>query len=154
MSSVQSEAQSTSIIRRVVRWFGIHGLILLVLVLVGVGYGLMWERNRHPPLPPGATAAVVSTAPDLRQTAYDYPGSTDQLRAFYAEAMSARGWQRCGDGSTPGCSNLPQLVDRDPTTIEVYRRADDQNGTGPTVEIWPIPRDASLYVTVFETRGS
>lgn len=144
--------QPTNIFRRLIGWLGWPGLVLLLLALGGVSAGLMWERNRHAPLPPGSSAATITNAPDIRQTVYSYPGTTEELRAFYAKVLAERGWQRCGDGSTPNCSNLPQLVDRDPMTIDVYRRTDDQNGQGPTVEIWPIQRGGSLFVTVFETR--
>ncbi len=144
---------SPSIFRRLTRWLGWPGLLLLVLVVVGVGVGLYWERNRHAPLPPEAGPPSINNAPDFRQTAYFYTGTLEQLRMFYADELAARGWQRCGDGGTPGCSNLPQLVGRDSTTIDVYRRMDDQNGRGPTVEIWPIESDDSIYVTMYETRA-
>lgn len=134
-------------------WLGWPGLVLLLLVLCGVGAGLLWERTRHPPLPPGASAVDVSNTPDVRQTAYRYADTAERLDAFYAEELAARGWQRCGDGSTPGCSNLPQLVGRDASAISVYRRVNDPAGRGPTVEIWPMLRVGSLFVTVFETRG-
>jgi hypothetical protein len=143
--------QPANIFRRLIGWLGWPGLVLLLLALGGVAAGLMRERNRHAPLPPGSSAATITNAPDIRQTVYLYQGTTEELRAFYANALAERGWRRCGDGGTPNCSNLPQLVGRDPTTIDVYRGTDDQNGQGPTVEIWRIPREGSLFVTVFET---
>ena len=129
-------------------------LLLLILVLIGVGAGLLWERLRHPPVPPGALQVSSALTGDVRQTTFRYPGSIAELRAFYQQALPPRGWHYCGTQATPRCSNMIQLVDRPGEVIDVYRRADDQNYRGSTVEIWPIDSaNGQIFVTAYETRS-
>jgi len=129
-------------------------LLLLVLVLIGVGAGLLWERQRHPPTPPGALQVSSAIAGDARQTTFRYPGSVAEVRAFYQQALPPRGWHYCGTQATPRCSNMIQLVDRPGEAIDVYRRADDQDYRGSTVEIWPIDSaNGQIFVTAYETRS-
>src|SRR5215207_6234491 len=127
-------------------------LLLLVLVLIGIGAGLLWEQQRHPPVPPGAQQVVTALIADLRQTTFRYPGSVAEVRAFYQQALPQRGWRYCGTQATPRCTNLIRLVDRPGEAIDVYRRADDQDYLGSTVEIWPIDRaNGQIFVTAYET---
>ncbi len=129
-------------------------LLLLILVLIGVGAGLLWERLRHPPVPPGALQVSSALTGDVRQTIFRYPGSIAELRAFYQQALPPRGWRYCGTQATPRCTNLIQLVDRSGDAIDVYRRADDQDYRGSTVEIWPIDSaNGQIFVTAYETRS-
>ena len=129
-------------------------LVLLVLVLIGVGAGLLWEQLRHPPTPPGALQVSSASVGDARQTTFRYPGSIAEVRAFYQQALPPRGWRYCGTQATPRCTNMIQLVDRPGEAIDVYRRADDQNYRGTTVEIWPIESaNGQIFVTTYETRS-
>lgn len=132
------------------------GQLALVLALVAaVAGGLAWERWRHPPVPAGATQVERALNVDLRQTTFRYGGTAVELSGFYREALPPRGWRYCGTQATPGCTNLPSLVNRPQETVEVYRRPDDPSARGPTVEIWPLATaDGRLFVTVYETRGS
>ena len=135
-------------------WFGGFRLILLVIVIAVIVAGLLWERQRHPPLPAGATQANESIVGDVRQTTYRYSGTIDAVRAFYRQALPERGWRYCGTQATEGCTNIIQLVDRPGDAIDVYRRADDQALRGSTIEVWPVnTENGQTYVTVFETRG-
>jgi hypothetical protein len=135
-------------------WFGGFRLLLLVVVIVVIVAGLVWDRQRHPPLPPGALQANESIVGDVRQTTYRFPGSVEDVRAFYRQALPPRGWNYCGTQATERCSNMIQLVDRPGDAVDVYRRADDQDYRGSTIEIWPIATEnGQTYVTVFETRG-
>jgi len=134
-------------------WFGGFRLLLLIIVIVGLAAGLLWERQRRPPLPEGVQA-TESLVGDVRQTTYRYPGTMEDVRAFYRQALPERGWRYCGTQATEGCTNLIQLVGRSDQAIDVYRRADDQNLRGSTIEVWPVnTENGQTYVTVFETRG-
>ncbi|HEU5015845.1 MAG TPA: hypothetical protein VFT66_25190 [Roseiflexaceae bacterium] len=129
-------------------------LVLLVVVVVGLGAGLLWEQNRHPLLPAGASQPNESIVGDLRQTTYRYQGSIADVRAFYRQTLPSQGWRYCGTQATEHCSNMIQLVDRPGDAVDVYRRADDQQNRGSTIEIWPVDtQNGQTYVTVFETRG-
>ena len=129
-------------------------LVLLVLVLIGIGVGLLWERQRHAPVPEGAVQVSTSIIVDLRQMTFRYPGSVTQVRAFYQQVMPSHGWRYCGTQATPRCTNLIRLVDRPGEAIDVYRRANDRDYRGSTVEIWPIDTEnGQTYVTLFETRS-
>ena len=126
---------------------------ILVLVLVGAGVGLLWEGQRHPPLPPQAENVDTSLMTNLRQTTFRYPGSIEELRAFYQQVLPDQGWRYCGTQATDNCSNLRRSDDGS-DEIDVYRRTNDSDTTGATVEVWPIPDpNGQLYVTVFETPG-
>jgi hypothetical protein len=129
-------------------------LLLLALVLLGVAGGVVWERRRHPPMPPGAARVTTELVADVRQTTFRYPGPGARVRAFFQQALPERGWRYCGTQATPRCSNLIRLVDRPEDAIDVYRRADDLDSQGTTVEIWPIDTEnGQSYVTVYETRS-
>ncbi len=129
-------------------WFRV---LLLILAIAAVAGGLIWERQRHPPLPPQAQQVATSLMADIRQTSFQYPGTIAELRAFYEQALPQRGWRYCGTQATPNCTNLPGFGAQ--VEIDVYRRVADRNGTGVTIEVWPI-WDAvrhETFVKVFET---
>ena len=129
-------------------------LLLLVLALAGVAGGLIWERQRHPPTPPGATQANTALVGDVRQTTFRYAGSADEVKSFYRQALPARGWRYCGTQATPRCTNLIQLADRPGDAIDVYRSAGDQDFRGATVEVWPIDSgNGQTFTTMYETRS-
>ena len=132
-------------------WFR---LLLLGLAVIGVVAGLLWERQRQPPLPPDAEQVSSQLAGDIRQTSFRYPGTIAQVREFYQQAFGQRGWRYCGTQATENCSNLISLAGRSEQEIDVYRDAEDQDNRGPTIEIWPQSTETGeIYVTVFETRG-
>lgn len=129
-------------------------LLLLIIVIVGMGLGLLWERGRHPLIPTGALQANESIVGDVRQTTYRYQGTIDDVRAFYKRTLPSQGWRYCGTQATANCSNMIQLADRPGDAIDVYRRADDQENRGSTIEVWPVnTQNGQTYVTIFETRG-
>ncbi|PLS82666.1 MAG: hypothetical protein CYG59_03395 [Chloroflexi bacterium] len=132
-------------------WFR---LLLLGLAIVGVLGGLLWERQRRPPLPPTAEQVTSQLAGDLRQTSFRYPGTVAEVRDFYQQAFAQRGWRYCGTQAIENCSNMISLAGRSEQEIDVYRAAGDQDNRGPTIEIWPQRTETGeIYVTVFETRG-
>jgi hypothetical protein len=145
----------SSPIASVARWLGGWSrLALLVLALAGLGAGLIWEQRRHPPTPPGAEQVAVGLMSDIRQTSFWFPGAAADLRAFYRQQLPQRGWEYCGTQATPGCTNLTQLIDRPSDAMDVYRRADDRNRTGSTIEVWPVrTENGRTFVTIFETPG-
>lgn len=129
-------------------------LALLVLAIAGVGAGLLWESQRHPPVPPQAQQVSIQNLGDLRQTAYQYAGAVAEVRDFYRQALSARGWRYCGTKATSRCSNMSRLINVSDQEIDVYRRADDELYRGTTIEVWPRKTESGqTFVTVFETRG-
>ncbi len=129
-------------------------LLLLALVVAAVGGGLLWERWRQPPVPQGASQVNTALNVDIRQTSFRYPGTAEELRAFYQQSLPPRGWRYCGTQDTPGCSNMPRLAGGAGQPTEVYRRSDDGSGRGPTLEIRPLPsEDGVLFVTLYETSG-
>jgi hypothetical protein len=142
------------LIRSVVEWFGLFRFLLLVLVVVAVAGGFLWERQRRPPVPPGArNVASDINVGDIRQTTFRVPGTAADVRAFYQQAMPQRGWRYCGTQATPRCSNMPQAGGSE-QQIEVYRQANDQNYRGSTIEVWPVRSEGGeTYVTIFETRS-
>lgn len=143
-------------LRALAAWLGGWSrVVLLVVVVIGVAIGLYWQSQRHPPVPPNATQVVSSINVDVRQTTFRYPGSPDEVRTFYKEQLPSRGWRYCGTQETPKCTNLTSLIGGIGEQTDVYRRADDQNFQGTTIEIRPIPTDnGQTFVTMFETRGS
>lgn len=132
-------------------WFR---LLLLILVIACIGGGLLWERQRHPPVPPQAQQVSIQNLGDLRQTSFRYSGAVAEARAFYQQALPPRGWRYCGTKATERCTNMSRLIDVSDQEIEVYRRADDQLYRGPTIEVWPrSTENGQTFITIFETRG-
>jgi hypothetical protein len=115
-------------------------------------WGLNWEVQRHPPLPPGAVQVRETIIQGFaRQTSYRVPQSIDNVRAFYQRELADLGWCYCGTQATPRCSNLISAGAEQ--EIDVYRRPQDGDFSGLSIEIWP-QRDPNgqTFVTVFETR--
>jgi hypothetical protein len=115
--------------------------------------GLLWQRQGVP-VPPGSqNVASDINSTIARKTTFTFPGAIDEVRAFYQRELPQRGWRYCGTQATAHCTNLIALNDGSAQLTDVYRRADDQNNQGRTIEIMPIRRaDGQTYVTVFETR--
>lgn len=129
-------------------------LVLLLIVAVGILGGFLWERGRHPQTPEGALQVSSTIVGDIRQTTFRYPGTVDQVRAFYQTDLPPRGWQYCGTQITPRCSNIVQAATGAAETTDVYRQTGDQDFRGATIEVQPIPdANGQIYVTVFETRA-
>ena len=128
------------------------GLALVVLVgSAGAVRGLIWEIQRHPPLPPNASAISENLIVGIaRQTTFRVPDSVDAIREFYQRELPPRDWSYCGTQNTPRCANLAGPGGRD--EIDIYRRPDDRDFTGLTIEVWVRrDRDGLTFVTVFET---
>lgn len=126
---------------------------LLILAIGIMVSGLIWEQQRHPPVPPGSEQVTTSLIANVRQTTYWYTGTQQEVRAFYQQEMPKRGWHYCGNQGTPNCTNLIRLNTRPDEAIDVYRKADDQSFQGMTVEIWPVKTEnGRTYVTFYETR--
>lgn len=131
---------------------GWANLLLGLLVAAGVVRGLLWEIQRHPPLPPHAGAVAETIIQGFaRQSSYRVPDSVEVIRRFYHRELPQRGWRYCGTQATPRCTNLVGVGAED--EIDVYRRPDDRDFAGLSIEIWARrDRDGLTLVTVFETR--
>lgn len=135
-------------------YLGTWQIGLLILAITVIISGLIWEQQRHPPIPPGSTQVTAALIADVRQTTYWYTGTQQEVREFYHQEMPKRGWHYCGNQGTPNCTNLIRLNTRSDEAIDVYRKADDQSFSGMTVEIWPVKtQNGRTYVTLYETRG-
>ena len=140
------------LLRYPVAWFGGFRFLLLIVVVVAIAAGLYWERERHPPFPPGAAGVSSSINAGVRQTSFRFPGSVADALAFYRQEMPKRGWRYCGTQTTGHCSNMITLVGGSDKQVDVYRQAGDTNYTGPTIEVWPIQQPGQeTFVTLFET---
>jgi hypothetical protein len=74
-----------------VNWIGGWGrFILLLLVIAGVAIGLLWERQGGIPLPPQAQSVTSDiNSGTARETTFIFPGSPEEVRAFYRQAAGA-----------------------------------------------------------------
>ncbi len=146
--------QIGNLIRYPVRWLGPFGILLLILAIAAVAYGLLRERGGRPPIPPGAqNVSSDINAQSVRQTTFRFPGTAGDVNAFYRAELPKRGWRYCGPKTTPRCSNMIALAGGADQHVEVYRRADDSDYTGTTIEIWPMENPGKpTFVTIFETR--
>lgn len=128
------------------------GVLLLILAIAGLAGGLIWERQRRPPIPPKAQNVTSDiSAGTIRQTSFRVPTPVADVRAFYQQELPKRGWRYCGTQATARCTNMINAADQQ---VDVYRRADDRNYTGSTIEIWPQQGAGGLtYVTLWETRS-
>jgi hypothetical protein len=133
------------------RWLGGWSKVaLLFATIVVVVGGLIWQTRRQPNVPPEATQVVAQVSVDMRQTTFRYPGTPDELRAFYRHSLPARGWAFCGTQVEAGCSNMQTQIGPD---VDVYRRAADTANSGSTIEVWPQADPAGqVFVTIYETR--
>ncbi|HWQ13486.1 MAG TPA: hypothetical protein VNL77_11835 [Roseiflexaceae bacterium] len=128
-------------------------IIGVAVVAAALGGLWLWQQQRAVPLPPGAAVVEQSINTTLaRVTTLRGPWSEAEVRAFYRSALPKRGWRYCGTQLTPGCTNLFQALSAEDGTVDVYRRADEQGGRGPTIEIWPKPQPGYMEVRVFESR--
>jgi hypothetical protein len=152
-------ARRRSLFGQLTRWVDTLGLwlgwpsILIGLVAVGcILGGLIWEVQRHPPLPLGAVQVRETIIQGFaRQTSYRVPQSIDEVRAFYQRELPNLGWRYCGTQATPHCSNLISAGAEQ--EIDVYRRPQDRDFSGLSIEIWPqADPNRQTFVTVFETR--
>ena len=138
-----------------VRWLG--GWVqfaILIVVLVGMAGWYLWSRGNDLPLPPQAQGVTQNLGTATRDTSFVFGGPVEDLRAFYQQALPPRGWRYCGTRATAHCTNLIQLNDSSDQRVDIYRRADDQNFKGPTIEIWWLENaSGALQVSISETRG-
>ncbi len=135
------------------QWLGTWQVGLLIIAIAIVISGWIWEQQRHPPVPSGSEQVRSLLVADVRQTTYWYAGTQAEIRTFYQQEMPKRGWHYCGNQGTPGCTNLIRLNTRPDQAIEIYRKVDDQDFRGMTVEIWLVKTEnGRTYVTLYETR--
>jgi hypothetical protein len=142
-------------LQALVTWIGgWPQFILLVAVLVGLVGWYVWERGKALPMPPQAQNTTQNLGTSSRDTTFVFGGSIEELRAFYQQQLPTRGWRYCGTRATEDCTNLIQLNDSSDERVDIYRRADDQNFSGPTIEIWWVENArGELHVNISETRG-
>jgi len=133
-------------------WFGLPNILIALLAASCTVGGLIWNIQRHPALPPNAGPVTETVIEGFaRQTSFRVPAPIDEVRAFYQEELDNKGWRYCGTRATPRCTNLTHRGAE--YEVDVYRRPDDHNFTGLTIEIWA-QRDPNgqTFVRVFETR--
>ena len=132
---------------------GVAALVVLGLLVIVVRLGFRWEEQRHPPLPPQAVQVGEQLFPGAyRQTTLRVPSSVADVRRFYHDTLPTQGWRYCGTQATPGCTKMPRMPEA-AAEIDVYRRVDDRDGTGVTIEMWPrwVAAQGHTFVTVYET---
>lgn len=122
------------------------------LVALALGAFWLWTQQRAVPLPPNAAEVQSDSDTLARQTSFASPWPEAELRAFYRSELPARGWRYCGTQTTPGCTKLFENLDPTDALVDVYRRADDADRRGQTVEIWPTQRSGNTRVTIYESR--
>ncbi|HHY49777.1 MAG TPA: hypothetical protein GYA10_08535, partial [Alphaproteobacteria bacterium] len=134
-------------------WWGFIGLIIVAAGLIA-WWG--WEQARQLPLPPQAQNVSSEILGALaRKTTFVVPAPSAEVRAFYRETLPQRGWAYCGTQATPGCTNLIPAADGSGDQVDVFRRADDQDASGTTIEIWLAenPRGGTV-VSILEANPS
>ncbi|HJZ46657.1 MAG TPA: hypothetical protein VKE41_05805 [Roseiflexaceae bacterium] len=141
--------------RAFVNWIGgWTRFMFLVAVLLGVIGWYLWERGKDLPVPAQAQNVTQQLTTDSRDTNFVFAGSVEDLRAFYQKELPPRGWRYCGTRATAHCTNQIALHDPSDERVDIYRRADDQNFRGPTIEIfWLQNASGQLQVSIAETRG-
>jgi len=139
----------------VIKWIGgWKQLAVLIVVLLGLAGWYLWDRSRQLPVPPQAQNVTQNLGTASRDTIFVFGGSIEQLRAFYQQQLPPRGWRYCGTRATEHCTNSIRLNDSSDERVDIYRRADDQNFNGPTIEIfWLEKTRGELQVNISETRG-
>src|SRR6266508_3025270 len=146
---------SANPIRAVVRWIGgwTQFALLMAVLLVLVGW-YFWDRSKQLPVPPQARNVTQNFGTTTRDTNFVFDGPIEDLRTFYQQQLPARGWRYCGTRATEHCTNLIQLNDSSDERTDIYRHANDQNFSGPTIEIWWLKNArGELQVNISETRG-
>jgi len=146
---------SANPIRAAAKWMGgWMQLTLLILVLLGLGGWYFWDRNKQLPVPAQAQNVAQNLGASSRDTTFVFSGSIEELRAFYQQQLPARGWRYCGTRATEHCTNSIQLHNSSDERVDIYRYTDDQDFSGPTIEIfWLKNARGELQVNVSETRG-
>lgn len=140
-------------VRAIVGYLGWWSLVILILAVVGLVSWWRWDRGRQLPLPPQAQNVSVEIIGSLsKRTTFAVPESVGDVRAFYRDILPQRGWSYCGTQTTPRCSNLASVAGGTGDQVDVFRRADDQDYSGTTIELWPaaIP-SGGTQVSVYET---
>ncbi len=140
-------------LRRGVGWLGWWGLAALIATVVALVAWWNADRARELPVPPGAQQTASQIISGVAQTTtLIVPGSVEDVRAFYRQALPEQGWNYCGTQATPNCTNLINMEGGQGEETDVYRRADDQDMSGTTIEIWPtVNANGQTQVTVWET---
>ena len=146
---------STNPIRALAKWMGGWvQLALLIVALLGIAGWYLWDRSKDLPVPPQAQNVVQSLGAISRDTSFAFNGPVEDLRAFYRQELPPRGWSYCGTRATAKCTNLIQLNNASDEQVDIYRQADDQSFSGPTVEIyWLQNASGALQVSISETSG-
>ena len=146
---------SANPIRAVVKWIGgWKQLVVLAVVLLGLVGWYFWDRSKQLPVPPQAQNVTQNLGTTSRDTIFVFGGLIEELRAFYQQQLPARGWRYCGTRATAHCTNSIQLNDSSDARVDIYRHADDQDFSGPTIEIyWLKNARGELHVNISETRG-
>jgi hypothetical protein len=140
-----------AMVKRIGGWRQIVVLVVVLLVLVGWYF---WDRSKQLPVPPQAQNVTQNLGTTSRDTLFVFDGSIEELRAFYQQQLPPRGWRYCGTRATEHCTNSIQLHDSSDERTDIYRRTDDQNFSGPTIEIfWLKNARGELQVNISETRG-
>src|SRR3712207_4858649 len=117
--------------RSMVRWLGWWSLLLLIVTVAGLVAWWNWDRSRGLPLPPQAQVVSSEILGGLaKKTTIVAPTSVDEVRSFYQETLPGQGWVYCGTQTTEGCTNMANLGGGQSEETDVFRRADDQNGSG------------------------
>ncbi len=130
-------------------WWGFIALILALVVMIG---WWRWDRARQLPLPPQAQNVSSDLLGSLaKRTSFAVPTSVADVRAFYRQVLPQRGWSYCGTQATPRCTNLASPASGAGEQVDVYRKAEDREYTGTTIEVWPAENPSGgTQVTVFE----
>ncbi len=139
-------------LRSTIGYLGWWSFIVLIVVLVVVITWWNWERGRQLPLPPQAQNVSTELLGALaKRTTFVVPTSIAEVRTFYREVLPQRGWSYCGTQATPRCTNLLSAAGGPGDQVDVYRRAEDRDYTGTTIEIWPAENaQGGTLVAIFE----
>ena len=139
-------------VRSTIGYLGWWSFIVLIVAVVVVIAWWNWERGRQLPLPPQAQNVSSELLGALaKRTTFVVPASIAEVRAFYREVLPQRGWSYCGTQATPRCTNLDSPASGAGEQVDVYRKAEDREYTGTTIEVWPAENPSGgTQVTVFE----
>ncbi len=144
--------QVSSGVRSTIGYLGWWGFIVLIGALVVLVGWWRWDRARQLPLPPQAQNVSSDLLGSLaKRTSFAVPTSVADVRAFYRQVLPQRGWSYCGTQVTPRCTNLASPASGAGEQVDVYRKAEDREYTGTTIEVWPAETpDGGTSVAVFE----
>ncbi|MEO7908274.1 MAG: hypothetical protein ABIV47_01365 [Roseiflexaceae bacterium] len=149
------QQNSRNPLRALAKWIGgWTQLVILIVVVLGLVGWYFWDRSRQLPVPSQAQNVSQNLGTSSRDTIFVFGGTIEELRAFYQQQLPSRGWRYCGTRATEHCTNSIQLLDSSDERVDIYRRADDQDFSGPTIEIyWLQNARGELQVSISETRG-